>query len=101
MIRRRVAVAAVVVGAVALCCGAIGAGAVADPTGYDARTRAATVQACTRSGGDEAACACAYDALAGALPFAAFAEVDDEVTTGGELDPELVALLGPCSRLPA
>ncbi len=101
MIRRRLVIGTVVAAAVALCCGGVAVRAVADPTGYDDRARATTVEACTRAGGSASACTCVYDTLAATLPFTAFRQLDDELTAGGELDAELVELLGPCSRLPA
>jgi len=99
--RRRLGVLGVELGAMVLLAGALGLGRAPAPTGYGEATRDATVAACTRAGGDAAACACAYDLLESTLPFEEFAQLDDDVPPGAELPGELVELLGPCSRLPS
>jgi hypothetical protein len=74
-----------------------------EATGYGPRLEEQVSGWCRRSGGDDSdgsrggACACAYEALASAVPFERLREVDDQLDDGEELPPDLRSVVAPCA----
>lgn len=67
--------------------------------GFDADTRESFLTACVEDDADAAlrgVCECTYEALLDEVPYERFVEIEEVVEAGGELPPEVVAIVDEC-----
>jgi hypothetical protein len=69
-----------------------------DPSGYGPEAERAIVDACTRARGGEGrdGCLCAYDRLVRDVPWERAVALDDALSSGGDLPPDVEALVASC-----
>jgi hypothetical protein len=71
-----------------------------DPAGdYGADTRESFLTACVEDDADAAlagVCECTYERLVDDVPYERFVEIEQAVEEGGELPPEVVAIIDDC-----
>lgn len=92
--RRRARLATVALGA-ALTLAACETGGGATEYGQDVQEN--FVGACTAAGGEEATCACAYDAISEEYEFEEFRDIEESVEDGGEVPAEVSELFARCA----
>lgn len=67
--------------------------------GYGADTRESFLTACVEDDADAAlrgVCECTYEALVDEVPYERFLEIEDAIEAGGDLPPEVVAIVDDC-----
>lgn len=91
---RRARLATVALGAV-LTLGACETGGGATEYGQDVQEN--FVGACTAAGGEEATCACAYDAISEEYEFEEFRDIEESLEDGGQMPAEVSDMFVRCA----